>query len=113
MGLLREYIWLRRYLRVKAESDLIDALENEGVASKSKKNSRRLQKDFEKSEAHHLGFWDFLDKQIQEEKKEANENPTSWKEVLKVIGGLLLISFVFLLLALLYQLAERWINGIF
>ena len=87
MGLLKDYKWLQP----DAEWD---------------------QKDSGQNEVHHLGFWDFLDKLIQEEKKEANEKPTSWKDVLIVVGGLLLISFCFLLLALLFQLAERWINGI-
>lgn len=55
-----------------------------------------------------MTLWDFLDKQIQDEKKEAKENPQDWKDVLKVMGLLLLFSFGFYLLSKLVALFEHW-----
>jgi len=108
MGLLKDAYWLRMYLNAKAKSDLIDALEDEDTKKKEKSsnviNSERP--------SQHLGFWDFLDKQIQDEKKEAKENPTSWKEVLKYMGILLLMSLGFYLLSKLLGLFEHWWNTV-
>ena len=45
-----------------------------------------------------MTLWDFLFKQIQDEKKEAKEDPTSFKDMLKYLGILLLFSLGFYLL---------------
>ena len=109
MGLLKDAYWLRMYLNAKAKSNLIDAIEGENeVTSKGRKKRSSKVVSSNNTESHHLGFWDFLDKRIQEEKKEEQENPTSVKDVLKYIGILLLISLGAYLLLKLVDLFEHW-----
>lgn len=79
MGLLRDYIWLRT---IKAESDLIDSLNEKGKGSKSRRRRSKGQAD--SSNDRHMGFWDFLYQQIQDEKKEQEENPQSFKDIAKL-----------------------------
>ena len=113
MGLFRDSFWLRSYLNAKATSDLIDAIDSMDDTKKTRGRKKRSSRTASKSrQEKHLGFWDFLDKQIQDEKKEAKENPTSWKEVLKYMGILLLISLGFYLLSKLLGLFEHWWNTV-
>ena len=106
MGLIRDTLLLRQYLRAKALSNLLGDLEEGDGKSKKDRKPKRVQK--EENTERHLGFWDFLDKRIQEEKKEEQENPTSVKDVLKYIGILLLISLGAYLLLKLVDLFEHW-----
>lgn len=110
MGLIRDTIFLRRYLRAKALSNFIDELDEGTDKPKKRRKAQRVQK--EENSERHLGFWDFLDKQIQDEKKEAQENPQDWKDVLKYMGILLLMSLGFYLLSKLLGLFEHWWNTV-
>ena len=110
MGLIRDTLLLRQYLRAKSLSNLIDELEEGDDKPKKGRKSKRIQK--EENAEHHLGFWDFLDKQIQEEKKEAADNPTSFKDLLKYMGLLLLFGFVLIFVGWLLGVFIQWLNSI-
>ena len=70
MGFIRDTIFLRQYLKAKALSDLIDDIEEDREQPKKKRKSKRVQQD--KNDKRHLGFWDFIDKQLQEQKQQEN-----------------------------------------
>ena len=114
MGLIKDTLLLRQYLRAKALSNLIDDLEEGDDKSKKGRKSKRVQKEV--NTERHLGFWDFLDKQIQDEKKEEKEAPQSWKEMAKSVISLVLyiiLMFIVLLLIDLYQRHVGSANPIF
>ena len=58
-----------------------------------------------------MTLWDFLDKQIQEEKKDEKENPQSWKEMVKSALPLILFIFFMLIILLLIDLYQRYVGS--
>lgn len=109
MGLLRDAYWLRTYLNAKAKSDLIDALDDVCDTKKTKGREKCAKSAHAIDQKQHLGFWDFLDKQIQEEKKEERENPQSIKEILKYFGILILGGGAICLMFGLFVLLYNWL----
>ena len=108
MGLLKDAYWLRMYLNAKAKSDLIDAIEGEHEAtSKGRKKRSSKVVSSNNTESHHLGFWDFLDKQIHSEE----EKPQSWKEMLKAVALLILLLIIIVGILLLIDLYQRHVGS--
>lgn len=109
MGLIRDTLLLRQYLRAKALSNLIDDLEEGDGKSKKGRKPKRVQR--EENTERHLGFWDFLDKQIQDEKKEEKEAPQSWKEMAKSVIPLILFIILMFIVLLLIDLYQRHVGS--
>ena len=59
----------------------------------------------------HLGFWDFIDKQIQDAKKDENDNPQSWKDVLKAIISFVLLFLFIVAIMVLIDLYQRHVGS--
>lgn len=109
MGLIRDTLLLRQYLRAKALSNLIDELEEGDGKSKKDRKPKRVLK--EENTERHLGFWDFLDKQIQDDKKEEKNNPQSWKDLVKVVIPLILFVIVIFIVLFLIDLYQRHVGS--
>ena len=86
MGLLRDFIWLRM---IKAESNFADSLNDY-----EKKLKSRCRKSEVKADSSNMGLWDFLYQLIQDEKKEQEENPQSFKDIAKLCLQVLLWTLV-------------------
>ena len=115
MGLLRDYIWLRM---IKAESNLMDSLNDDEKKSKSKR--RKSEGKADSSNGRHMGLWDFLYQEIQDEKKEEEENPQSFKDMVKfclqcllLALGVVVIGYIcYWVLTLVGSWAEHWLEAL-